>query len=103
VHGYTNGLSRFGWGRRICPGADLASNSLFVALAKLLWAFGIEPKDGVEYDIFNYTEGFNVRPKFECVVKVRSEGHRNVLEREFEDVQEAMRQFLLFKESEIGR
>lgn len=55
VHGYTNRLSRFGWGRRICPGADLASNSLFVALAKLLWAFGIEPKDGVEYDTFNYT------------------------------------------------
>jgi hypothetical protein len=95
-----NKSNRFGWGRRICPGADLASNSLFVALAKLLWAFDIEPKDGVEYDIFNYTEGFNIRPKkFECVVKVRSEGHRNVLEREFEDAQEAMGRYPLFKES----
>lgn len=97
-----NKSNRFGWGRRICPGADLASNSLFVALAKLLWAFDIEPKDGVEYDIFNYTEGFNIRPKkFECVVKVRSEGHRNVLEREFEDAQEVMSRFPLFKESEV--
>lgn len=58
-----NELSRFGWGRRIYPGMDLARNSLFVALVKLLWVFDIEPKDGVEYDIFNYTEGFNVRPK----------------------------------------
>jgi hypothetical protein len=91
-----------GWGRRICPGADLASNSLFIALAKLLWAFDILAKEGVKYDIFNYTEGFNIRPKkFECVVRVRSEEHRRVLEREFEGAQEVMGRFPLFRESEV--
>ncbi len=96
------GHSSFGWGRRICPGADLASNSLFIALAKLLWAFDIAQKKGVEYDIFNYTEGFNVRPKpFQCEIKVRSEEHRRVLEKEFENAQEVMSHFPLFKESEI--
>ena len=92
----------FGWGRRICPGADLASNTLFIAISKLLWAFDILSKEGVSYDIFAYTEGFNIRPKkFECVVRVRSEEHRRVLEREFEDAQEVMARFPLFREGEV--
>lgn len=39
------GPDRFIWGagRRICPGIYLADNSLFVALAKILWAFEIRP------------------------------------------------------------
>jgi hypothetical protein len=84
---------------------DLASNSLFIALAKLLWAFDIlpkAPKAAKDYNIFDYTEGFNIRPtKFECVVRVRSEEHRRVLEREFEDAQEVMSRFPLFQESEV--
>lgn len=97
------GHSSFGWGRRICPGADLAMNSLYIALAKLLWAFDISPKEGVEYDIFDYTEGFNTRPnKFECEIKVRSEEHRRVLEKEFAHAQEVMSHFPLFKENEFA-
>lgn len=41
----------FGAGRRICPGMHLAENSLFIVLAKLLWAFDIRPplnEDGTE-------------------------------------------------------
>lgn len=39
------GPERFIWGagKRICPGIYLADNSLFVALAKILWAFEILP------------------------------------------------------------
>ncbi|GAP82354.1 putative cytochrome p450 [Rosellinia necatrix] len=39
------GPDRFVWGagRRICPGIYLADNSLFVALAKILWAFELLP------------------------------------------------------------
>jgi cytochrome P450 len=33
----------FGAGRRICPGMHLAENSLYITLAKILWAFNIEP------------------------------------------------------------
>lgn len=36
----------FGAGRRICPGMHLAENSLFITLAKILWAFKIEPPIG---------------------------------------------------------
>jgi hypothetical protein len=41
----------FGAGRRICPGMHLAENSLFIVLAKMLWAFKIRPplnEDGTE-------------------------------------------------------
>lgn len=93
------GHSSFGWGRRICPGADLAANSLFIALAKLLWAYDIMPIEGRKYDIFAYTDGFNVRPqKFECVVRVRSEKHRQVLESEEKDAEGWLAKFTPFGE-----
>lgn len=41
----------FGAGRRVCPGAKLAENTLNIALMNILWAFEIKPplgKDGVE-------------------------------------------------------
>lgn len=93
------GHSSFGWGRRICPGADLAGNSLFIALAKILWAFDILPLEGVKYDTFAYTEGFNIRPKkFECEIKVRSELHRQVLQDEFIETEAVLEKFTPFEE-----
>jgi cytochrome P450 len=40
----------FGVGRRICPGARLAENSLNIVLANIIWAFEVRPPvvDGVE-------------------------------------------------------
>lgn len=41
----------FGAGRRVCPGAKLAENTLEIALMNILWAFEIRPPlddDGVE-------------------------------------------------------
>ncbi|EME86500.1 uncharacterized protein MYCFIDRAFT_43177 [Pseudocercospora fijiensis CIRAD86] len=98
-HPAPSGHSSFGWGRRICPGADLASSSLFIALAKLLWAYDILPIAGRQYDIFDYTEGFNVRPKkFEVVIRVRSERHRDVLEREQVLAEKYLEKFTAFGE-----
>ncbi|EME48231.1 cytochrome P450-like protein [Dothistroma septosporum NZE10] len=83
THPSRAGHSSFGWGRRVCPGADLASNSLFIALSKLLWAYDILPIEGRHYDIFAYTDGFNMRPqRFECSMTMRSERHGQVLEAE---------------------
>ena len=99
VHPSKSGHSSFGWGRRICPGADLAANSLFIALAKLLWAYDILPIEGTQYDIFAYTDGFNVRPrKFECIIQVRSEQHRNILQKEQEDAMRWLEKFTPFQE-----
>ncbi len=44
----------FSTGRRTCPGARLAENSLIIALAGILWAFEIRPplnEDGVEQEM----------------------------------------------------
>lgn len=86
------GHSSFGWGRRICPGADLATNSLFISLSKLIWAFDILPI-GL-YDTFDYTNGFNIRPKpFKCIFRIRSETHQKVLERELKWAEREMQKF----------
>ncbi|KIW70893.1 hypothetical protein PV04_03126 [Phialophora macrospora] len=97
------GHSSFGWGRRICPGADLASNNLFIAIAHLLWCFDIRPAKGVVYDTYNYTEGFNIRPQpYRCEITIRSDKHKQVLQREFLQARDhLMRNFPLFKEHEI--
>lgn len=48
---YARDHFNFGAGRRVCPGMHLAENSLFITLAKLLWAFKIEPAIGPDGQI----------------------------------------------------
>jgi cytochrome P450 len=103
-HPAKEGHSSFGWGRRICPGAGLAHNSLFNALARLLWAFEFKPSkevDGSErvYDTLAYTQGFNIRPKpFDCEIHVRSEERRQGLRAEMEIAESVMSRFVPFEE-----
>jgi cytochrome P450 len=58
----------FGWGRRICPGEHLATNSVFITIAKFCWAFKVKKYIDVngkveEPDTYSYTDGgFNIRP-----------------------------------------
>lgn len=40
----------FGYGRRICTDRHIARNSLWIQIARLLWAFNIEPAGGEEPD-----------------------------------------------------
>ena len=102
AHPSTKGHSSFGWGRRICPGADLASNTLFIALAKLIWAFDILPAEGKtskDYNTFAYTQGFNIRPqRFECKIKVRDEGRKLVLQTEMGGATTWLEKFSAFGE-----
>lgn len=97
----------FGFGRRACPGMHLASNSLFINIARILWAFDIHPvkrrvqgsegdaDDGEKWednlpDEWAYTNGFNSWPvSFECEIQVRG-GEGAVVEREWEAAKEAL-------------
>lgn len=51
----------FGWGRRVCAGADLAEQGILTQIARILWAFdierGVDEQTGapVALDIFDYT------------------------------------------------
>lgn len=99
AHPAKSGHSSFGWGRRVCPGANLAENSLFIALCKILWAFNVSPAEDTTYDTFAYTEGFNIRPqKFNCEIKIRSEAHKDVLYRELKEAEAVLDRFTPFKE-----
>ena len=58
----------FGAGRRLCQGMHIAERSLFLAMARLLWAFDFSPAlDAHGHEIIpdaeNLTEGMLVLPK----------------------------------------
>lgn len=81
----------FGAGRRICPGMHLAENSLFITLAKILWAFRIEPGQGPDGDPLPvdlsddaYEPGMNTLPKpFKARFVTRNETRARVLREEW--------------------
>jgi cytochrome P450 len=82
-HPHKTGHNAFGWGRRACPGEGLATNTLWIAVAKMCWAFAVEKCEGGVYDMEAYVGGLTVRPRdFKCVVKVRDADRKEVIERE---------------------
>jgi len=93
------GHSSFGFGRRICPGMHLASNSVFMNVARILWGFNVskaKDADGKEIpvDIFAYSSGFNSLPlPFPVTITPRSPAHVAVMEREFEAAQEEFKTY----------
>jgi cytochrome P450 family 619 len=81
----------YGSGRRLCPGIHLAERNMFLAIAKLVWAFNIGPgKDAAgqvfEPDVSNetgYCAGFLVCAEdFPCTVTPRSEARVATILRE---------------------
>ncbi|OTA99412.1 hypothetical protein M426DRAFT_67810 [Hypoxylon sp. CI-4A] len=93
------GHSAFGWGRRICPGMHLGSASVELNIARILWAFNVEPeKDAngqdIDVDIFAYSDGFNSSPlPFPCSIKARSLKHAEVIEKEFLGASESLKTY----------
>lgn len=76
----------YGVGRRICPGIHLAERNMFLAIAKLLWAFDFQPGEGpMDSDPVNgYHNGFLYCAKdYPCRPVVRNEVIRATIEREF--------------------
>ncbi|OJJ33663.1 hypothetical protein ASPWEDRAFT_173101 [Aspergillus wentii DTO 134E9] len=53
----------FGAGRRICVGIHLAENSLFITIAKILWAFNIVAAEKVDLSDDAYEPGMMTIPK----------------------------------------
>ncbi|KAL4794364.1 cytochrome P450 [Aspergillus venezuelensis] len=82
----------FGAGRRICPGIHVAERSLFLGMARILWAFEIRPaKDEVTgEDIIpdqeRLTQGFVCMPvEFPADIRPRSKERADMVRREWED------------------
>ncbi|KAJ5272111.1 hypothetical protein N7524_005380 [Penicillium chrysogenum] len=76
----------YGVGRRICPGIHLAERNMFLAIAKLLWAFDFQPGEGtMDSDpVTGYHNGFLYCAKdYPCRPEVRNEVIRATIEREY--------------------
>lgn len=73
-------MAAFGWGRRACPGHQIARNSVFIAIARLVWAFDLKPI-GSPPDPLNQTDDrFSQGPKsFQVDFKVRNEHTAEVI------------------------
>jgi cytochrome P450 family 619 len=92
----------YGAGRRICPGVHLAERKLFLAVAKLLWAFDFKPAkdaDGKEAEVGvdpvkDYVEGVLLSPKpFGIEITPRSEARRRTILKELDQAQGVFRLF----------
>ncbi|ETN43429.1 uncharacterized protein HMPREF1541_02588 [Cyphellophora europaea CBS 101466] len=84
----------YGSGRRMCPGIHLAERNMFLAFAKLLWAFEFSPGEdehGRPLEIVTdpataYSEGFLVCAKpYPLRTVVRSGERRDTIIREYEE------------------
>ena len=58
-------FSAFGFGRRICPGINIAERSLYILISRIAWSSDIScKKDGLGADLlppsYDYVTGFNV-------------------------------------------
>ncbi|KAF2453855.1 cytochrome P450 [Lineolata rhizophorae] len=77
LHPNLQNYSCFGFGRRICPGQNIAERSMFLLISRIAWSCTVrKTKDGLgkEIDVppYDYTAGFNVQPKwfpFDLVVR----------------------------------
>nr|AUZ97938.1 cytochrome P450 monooxygenase E [Aspergillus terreus] len=81
----------YGAGRRICPGIHLAERNLFIAVAKLLWAFEFKNNPAGKNDASAETgssQGFMHCVKdYDAIVTVRGEERRQTILRELEQAQ----------------
>ncbi|RMZ12579.1 hypothetical protein D0860_02917 [Hortaea werneckii] len=77
----------FGFGRRICAGRYIARNGLFIKVARLLWAFNIEPGvdrttgEAIEVSDTDCVDGLVVLPKpFKAVFRPRCDSIKDVID-----------------------
>lgn len=79
----------YGASRRICPGIHLAERNLFIAIAKLLWAFQFEKIEGSSNDASAETgssQGFMHCVKdYNVEIRPRNEAKRATIMREYEE------------------
>jgi cytochrome P450 len=63
----------FGFGRRACPARHLAANSVWIALARLIWAYDVTPAPGAGSRSYNVEDvdwivGVNMYV-FSCLIR----------------------------------
>ena len=82
-------ISTFGFGRRTCPGKKMGQNSMFIAIARILWAYNISHcySNGkkVPIDSLDTTNNIVSAPSpFEASFSIRSPAHQRIVEYEWQ-------------------
>lgn len=86
----------FGAGRRVCQGMHIADRSMFLAIARMLWAFNLEKAvdaEGREItpDQDALTQGLLVQPvAFPAKISPRTEKHADIVRAAWEEAQELL-------------
>lgn len=100
----------FGYGRRTCPGRHFARNILWIGIARLLWAFDIEPgvseETGkpVKIDPLAATDGLVMRPEpFKASFKPRGAWVSDIIKRECDTHGEDLTAILGQIEADLGK
>ena len=75
----------YGAGRRVCPGVHVAEKSLYLNIARVLWAFNISRKmdargDAVEPNACMVPGWMTIPQPFECQITPRSEKKSKLIE-----------------------
>ena len=87
----------YGAGRRICPGIHLAERNLFIAVAKLIWAFEFTQPIGSESDTnpeSGASQGFLHCPKdYGLSIRLRSPERGETIRKEYEQAQSVFARF----------
>ncbi|RMJ10748.1 hypothetical protein CDV36_009617 [Fusarium kuroshium] len=91
------GHNAFGWGRRQCSGQPLAEQGLFITIARMIWAFNMQPgldenNQPVKLDIFAYSDCENMRPeKFKARFTPRTQQIKELVLREAAEARQLLR------------
>ncbi|KAI8666856.1 hypothetical protein NCS57_00912600 [Fusarium keratoplasticum] len=91
------GHNAFGWGRRQCSGQPLAEQGLFITIARMIWAFNMQPgldenNRPAKLDIFAYSDCENMRPeKFKARFTPRTQQIKDLILREAAEARELLR------------
>jgi cytochrome P450 len=75
----------YGAGRRVCPGVHVAEKSLYLNIARVLWAFNISKKRGPDGTVIEpnaaMVAGWMTIPQpFECTITPRSEKKKSLID-----------------------
>jgi hypothetical protein len=86
----------FGAGRRLCQGMHIAERSLFMAMARMLWAFNFErvlDQNGIPIpvDIDDLVGGISVQPAdFKVKITVRSKEKGNIIRKAWKECEDTL-------------
>ncbi|KAI1622014.1 cytochrome P450 [Exophiala viscosa] len=87
----------YGAGRRICPGVHVAEKSLYLNIARVLWAFDIAKKVGsdgkiVEPDASMVPGWMTIPVPFECDIRVRDEKKKALIDQIWKEAKKELKE-----------